>query len=330
MSIGPNVAMFDYQSRHAATQVARDNIFMVIAPTLHCSQGRSESEHTVVGERDLGDARFDYVGLVQRWFDHWLKGVDNGVTREPRVRAYMMGVNQWRTHEAWPPRNIALVPWYLDSDGAANSRVGNGRLSPAKPARSASDAFTYDPLHPVPSLGGQSCCFAVLPGGSFDQAGLEMRNDILVYTSSPLTERLEVAGNIDVSLYLSSDVKDTDLMVKLVDVAPDGRAFNLDEGVLRVRWREGWTQPVFMEAGKAYKVDLPPLVTSNAFEVGHRIRLEVTSSSFPHFERNLNTGGNNFDESQGRVAHNVIHHGAATPSRIVLPIVRSAAGPRAP
>jgi putative CocE/NonD family hydrolase len=324
VSIGPNVAMFDYQTREAANEQARNNTFMVIAPVLHCNHGRVESEHTVVGERDMGDARFDYTGLVQRWFDRWLKGVDNGVTRDPKVRAYMMGSNQWKTYDAWPPKGVELVSYYLDSDGSANSAVGNGRLVTKPPTKRVTDTFVYDPMHPVPSVGGQSCCFAVLPGGSFDQGSVEMRNDVLVYTTPPLTEAVDVAGNIEVTLYLSSNVKDTDLTVKLVDVAPDGRAWNLDEGVQRLRWREGWEKPVFMEAGKVYKVDVPPLVTSNSFGVGHRIRLEVSSSSFPHFERNLNTGGNNYDEKDGVVARNVIHHGAAYPSRIVLPIVRSA------
>jgi putative CocE/NonD family hydrolase len=324
VSIGPNVAMFDYQTKNAATPMARDNIFMVIAPTLHCNQGQVESEHTVVGERDMGDARFDYTALVQRWFDHWLKGVDNGVTKEPKVRAYMMGANRWASYDAWPPKNIELVSYWLDSDGAANSATGNGRLSTAKPTKATNDAFVYDPMHPVPSLGGQSCCFAVLPGGAFDQAGLEMRNDILVYTTPPLKEAVNVAGNIEISLYLSSNVKDTDLMVKLVDVGPDGRAYNLDEGAQRARWREGWEKPVFMEQGKVYKVEIPPLVTSNSFGVGHRIRLEISSSSFPHFERNLNTGGNNYDEKDGVVARNQIHHGPQYPSRIVIPVVKAA------
>jgi hypothetical protein len=323
VSVGPNVAMFDYQTKNAANATARDNMFMVIGPTLHCAQGRSESEHTIVGERDMGDARFDYTGLVQRWYDHWLKGVDNGVTREPKVRVYMMGSNEWKTYDTWPPKGVELVSYYLDSDGGANSAAGNGRLTTAKVTKAGTDKFTYDPYHPVPSLGGQSCCFAVLLGGSFDQAGLEMRNDILVYTTEPLKERIDVAGNIEVSLYLSSDVKDTDLTIKLMDVGPDGKAYNLDEEIQRVRWREGWERPVLMEPGKVYQVNLPPLVTSNSFGVGHRIRIEVSSSSFPHFERNLNTGGNNFDEKDGIIAHNVIHHGPTYPSRIVLPIVPS-------
>jgi uncharacterized protein len=323
LSIGPNVAMFDYQTKNAANQTARDNIFMVIAPTLHCQEGQMESEHTIVGERDFGDARFDYVKLIQRWFDHWLTGADNGVTAEPKVRAYMMGSNEWRTYDSWQPKNVELVSYYLDSDGGANTLYGNGRLTTTRPARALADSFVYDPMHPTPSHGGQSCCLIVVPGGSFDQAGVEIRSDVLVYTTPVLTERTDVVGNIDVSLYLSSDVKDTDLMVKLMDVGPDGKAFNLDEGILRVRWREGWDKPVFMERGKVYKVNLPPLVTSNSFAAGHRIRLEVASSSFPHFERNLNTGGNNYDEKDGLIAHNVIHHSSAYPSRIVLPILKA-------
>ncbi|MFN8573889.1 MAG: CocE/NonD family hydrolase [Gemmatimonadaceae bacterium] len=323
VSIGPNVAMFDYQTRQAANETARNNMFMVIAPTLHCNQGRVESEHTVVGERDMGDARFDYVGLVQRWFDRWLKGADNGVTREPKVRAYQMGANTWKSYDTWPPKDIDLVTYYFDSDGGANSALGNGRLTTTKPTKGSTDAFVYDPMHPVPSVGGQSCCFAVLPGGSFDQGSVEMRHDVLVYTTAPLKERVDVVGNIEVSLFLSSNVKDTDLTIKLVDVGPDGKAYNLDEGIQRVRWREGWDRPVFMEAGKVYQVNIPPLVTSNSFAAGHRIRVEVSSSSFPHFERNLNTGGNNYDEKDGITARNVIHHTPLYPSRIVLPVVRS-------
>ncbi|MEP7344374.1 MAG: CocE/NonD family hydrolase, partial [Gemmatimonadaceae bacterium] len=150
LSIGPNVAMFDYQTKNAANENARNNIFMAIAPTLHCQQGQMESEHTVVGERDFGDARYDYHGLVQRWFDHWLKGVDNGVDKEPKVRAYQMGTNEWKTYDTWPPTSAQAVTYYLDSDGSANSLLGNGRLTTTKPTKAGSDAFVYDPMHPTP------------------------------------------------------------------------------------------------------------------------------------------------------------------------------------
>jgi uncharacterized protein len=323
ISVGPNLAMYEYQAKNAANETARQNTFMIIAPTLHCMQGLMESEHTIVGQRDMGDARFDYTGFIVRWFDHWLKGLDNGVEREPKVRAYLMGANQWRTYDTWPPTNARALTYYLDSDGKANTRDGDGRLTTARPANAHEDSYAYDPLHPTPSVGGQLCCVPGITPGAVDQAAVEMRPDVLVYTTAPLTRPIEVTGPIKVTLYLSSDVKDTDLMVKLVDVYPDGRAYNLDEGVQRVRWRDGYLEPVFMERGKVYAVEIPPLVTSNTFLTGHRIRLEVTSSSFPHFERNLNTGGNNYDESDPITAHNVIHHARAYPSAIVLPTIPS-------
>jgi uncharacterized protein len=333
VSIGPNVAMYEYQSKNAATENARSNMFMVVAPTTHCQEGRVETEHTVVGERDMGDARFEYVALVQRWYDHFLKGVDNGVTKEPKVRAYMMGANQWRSYDTWPPKQAQSVTYYLESDGHANSRLGDGRLSSAKPGRPGTDTFVYDPRHPVPSLGGSVCCFSPsFVGGSFDQASIETRNDVLVYTTPPLAHAVEIAGPVRVSLYLSSDRKDTDLGVKLIDVDADGKAYNLDENIQRVRWRGGWDTPAFMAPGQVYKVEVGPLVTSNAFAPGHRIRIEITSSNFPRFERNLNTGGNNYDERDPLIAHNVIHHGPGYPSSVVLPVVNgtTAARPGAP
>jgi putative CocE/NonD family hydrolase len=328
LSIGPNVAMFQYQTGSAATQVARDNTFMVIAPTPHCEQGRIETEHTMTGERDVGDARFDYVGLVQGWYDHFLKGEGNGITKQPKVRAYMMGANEWRSYDTWPPKQVQYVPFYLASDSKANSAMGDGRLSTTKPGGEGSDAFSYDPLHPVPSLGGSICCFSQsFTGGSYDQSHIEMRNDILVYTSEPLQKTLELAGPVSVSLFLSSDRKDTDLTIKLLDVYPDGRAYNLDENIERVRWRDGWDEPVFMEPDKVYKVDIGPLQTSNAFLPGHRIRVEISSSNFPRFDRNLNTGGNNYDEKDPLVSHNVIHHSARYSSVVILPVVNGSGAP---
>ena len=322
ISIGPNVALYECQTKNAANENARNNMFMIIAPTTHCMQGAMESEHTIVGERDLGDARFDYVGLVQKWFDYFLKSVENGVMKQPKVQAFMMGTNQWRTYNTWPPQEARAITYYLDSAGHANSSRGNGSLTATKPLKDDSDSFLYDPMVPVPSLGGSICCFsASFQGGSFDQAAIELRHDVLVYSTPPLREKVEIAGPIPVSLYLSSDAKDTDLAVKLIDVDPEGKAYNLDESIQRVRWREGWEKPVFMEPGRVYKVEVGPLVTSNAFLPGHLIRIEVSSSNFPRFERNLNTGGNNFDEARGQTARNVIHHSPQYPSQIVLPIL---------
>lgn len=327
ISIGPNVAIFEHAVKNAATEVARNESRMVIAPTLHCSQ-LGATEHTTVGELDVGDGRFDYIGLVQNWFDHFVKGVNNDVSKEPRVRAYMMGAKQWRTYDSWPPKEAHDVTYYLDGEGSANTRFGDGRLATAKPAKVAADKFTYDPMTPVPTHGGGSwCCYSrsVLttnePAGAYDQSGIEMRNDVLVYSTPPLTQAVEIAGPVRVTLYLSSDRKDTDLTVKLLDVDASGHAYMLDETIQRVRWREGWDHPVFMQPGQVYKVELSPLTTSNAFLPGHSIRVEVSSSNFPHFERNLNTGGNNYDEKDPLVAHNVIHHGPQYPSAIVFPVV---------
>jgi len=322
VSVGPNVALYEYQSKYAANGNARNNMFMVIAPTIHCGQSKVESENTMVGEREVGDARFDYVGTVQEWFDHFVKGVENGATNRPKVHAYMMGANEWRSHDAWPPKEVRYLAYHLQSDGAANSLLGDGRLMIAKPATTGSDTFVYDPMRPVPSLGGSICCFGEESvGGAFDQTGIEMRNDVLVYSTAPLEEAIEITGPIAVTLFLSSDARDTDLTVKLLDVYPDGTAYNLDESIQRVRWRKGWDSPTFMQPDNIYKVEIGPLVTSNSFAAGHRIRIEISSSNFPRFERNLNTGGNNFDEHEAVVATNTIHHSPRHPSRIVLPIV---------
>lgn len=322
ISIGPNTALFEYQSTHAANAKARKNMFMVIAPTTHCMQSKVELEQTIVGERDMGDARFDYVGTVQAWFDYFVKGVKNDIVNQPKVRSYMMGANEWRSYDTWPPKKVRYLSYYLDSDGGANSLLGDGRLTTTKPGAVGSDTFIYDPMRPVPSLGGSICCFSdEFVGGAFDQGNIEMRADVLVYTTPPLEDSVEITGPVTVSLYLSSDAKDTDLTIKLLDVYPDGVAYNLDESIQRVRWRNGWESPSFLEPDNVYKVEVGPMVTSNAFAAGHRIRIEISSSNFPRFERNLNTGGNNFDESKGVVATNTIHHSQQYPSHIVLPIV---------
>jgi len=178
-------------------------------------------------------------------------------------------------------------------------------------------------MNPVPSYGGNVCCTGgAIQGGSFDQQEMEARNDILVYTTEPLEEGVEVSGFIETALYVSSDAKDTDFTVKLLDVYPDGRAYNLDETIQRVRYREGYDKEVFMEEGEVYKVELTPMATSNYFDKGHRIRIEVSSSNFPRFTRNLNTGGNNYDEAEGVVAHNKVHHSQTYPSQVRLPIVK--------
>lgn len=323
VSMGPNMALYDYVRDSATEPAVAANQFVLIAPTAHCEQ-RSESEETVTGERNLGDARFDYLELYVDWFDYWLKGEENAVTDRAKVQLYTMGRNEWEFFDEWPPADAEEVTYYLQSDGDANSRLGDGRLAKqSSDARDAeADSFVYDPGHPVPSLGGSVCCFSEdFQPGSFDQASIELRDDILVYSTPPLENGVQITGPVRVILQVSSDVPDTDFTAKLVDVYPDGRAYNLAESIQRARWRDGYDEPNLMNEGEIYEVEIGPLLTSNYFPAGHRIRIEISSSNFPRFARNLNTGGNNYDETEWRIAHNKVYHSSEHPSRVVVPIV---------
>lgn len=321
VSITPNLALFNHVRNNSKDEIIRDNQYLVIAPTLHCAYTRA-TENTIVGELSVGDARLNYQEQIYAWWDLWLKGQSNDFKEKtPRVQFYTMGSNQWQSAEQWPPKDAKMKTFYLDSKGDANTLVGSGVLTRKRPSQDNPDSFTYDPMNPVQSLGGNVCCTGnAVKGGAFDQRIREGRTDILVYTTEALEEGVEVSGFIESTLYLSSDVKDTDLTIKLIDVHPNGEAYNLDETIQRVRYREGYDNEVFMEEGKVYKVDLTPMSTSNFFKKGHKIRIEVSSSNFPRFARNLNTGGNNYDESEGVVARNTIHHSKEYPSHITLPI----------
>ena len=322
VSVGPNLAAYNFVRKTARPEIANQQ-YAVIAPTLHCGYKRA-TEHTVVGERDMGDARLDYDALTYGWFDHFLKGEDNQILQKtPRVLYYTMGMNKWQKADTWPPAGAQPVTFYLGSGGKANSLKGDGALGTAAPGADNPDGFVYDPMNPVPSFGGNVCCTGnAVTGGAFDQRKMEERADILVYTSEPLKEGTEASGPIEATLYVSSDAKDTDITVKLIDVYPDGTAYNLDETIQRLRYREGYDKPpVWMTAGKVYKVTLQPMNTSNFFAAGHSIRIEVSSSNFPRFDRNMNTGGNNYDEAKGVVAHNAIHHSREYPSKVTLTVV---------
>ncbi len=357
VSTAPNLAAYNFV-RNDPTNPHKDEQYAVIAPTLHCGYKRA-TEHTVVGERDMGDARLDYDAMTYAWFDHFLKGEDSPVLKQqPKVKYYTMGINKWQSSETWPPVGAKPVTLALTSNGHANTLNGDGFLRydrakkdpsllkftsdlstrPIKKVDSKKlvdmpDSFTYDPMKPTPSYGGNVCCAAnTIPGngGALDQRKMEGRDDILVYTSEPLAEGVEVSGPITVTYYVSSDVKDTDVTAKLIDVQPDGTAYNLDETIQRLRYREnnngreGDSKVVMMESGKVYKVTLTPMVTSNYFDKGHRIRLEVAGANFPRFDRNLNTGGNNYDETTGVVAHTSIHHSGQYPSSMTLTVVPAA------
>ena len=322
VSVGPNLATYNHVRATADPTVAKQQ-YAIIAPTLHCSYKRA-TENTVVGERSVGDARYDYDALTFGWFDHFLKGENNGLLDTlPRVRYYTMGINKWQTTDTWPPTGAQPMTFYLSSNGDANTLHGGGTLTDRPPAKDVPDRFTYDPTEPVLSHGGNVCCQAnALSGGALDQRTVEERPDVLVYTSEALKEGMEVSGPIELTTYVSSDRRDTDISVKVIDVYPDGRAYNLDETMQRLRYRDGYEKQVFMEPGKTYKVTLQPMTTSNYFDAGHRIRIEVSSSNFPRFDRNLNTGGKNYDETEGLVAHNVVHHSRSYPSSLKITVVR--------
>jgi putative CocE/NonD family hydrolase len=328
VSVGPNLAMFNHVRKTAKNGTA-DQQWAIIAPVGHCSYTRA-TEHTVVGERDMGDARLNYSEIVYEFFDRFLKGVNSGVLDTlPKVRYYTMGLNKWQSSDTWPPRGAQPMTFFLGSGGKANTLGGDGALTMTPPPADKPDLFTYDPMHPVTSYGGNVCCQgnAVVPG-SMDQRTMEARPDVLVYTSDAFKEGMELSGPITPTLYVSSDAKDTDFTVKVIDVYPDGRAYNLDESIQRMRYRDGYDKPLaWMEPGKVYKVTLQPLNTSNYFPPGHRLRIEVSSSNFPRFDRNLNTGGNNYDEVTGKVAHNVVHHSSQYPSQLAVTVVKSSRPP---
>ncbi|NVJ87376.1 MAG: CocE/NonD family hydrolase [Algoriphagus sp.] len=323
VSTSPNIALYNHARQNAISQMARDNQYLVIAPVLHCSYTRA-TENTVVGERSMGDARWNYDEVITAWFDKWLKGESSQtIDNLPKVTYFTMGTNEWQSSDVWPPKDAVMTSFYFDSEGNANTRNGDGKLVSKAPKKENKDTFNYDPMNPVPSYGGNVCCTGnAVQGGSFDQSEMELRDDILVYTSEPLEEGVEISGFIESYLYLSSDAKDTDVTIKLIDVYPDGKAYNLDETIQRVRYREGYDKEVWMEDGKVYEIKMTPMSTSNYFDKGHRIRIEVTSSNFPRFDRNMNTGGNNYDESEGVVATNSIHHGGKFLSRVVLPMIK--------
>ena len=323
VSVGPNLEMYNLVRRTAKGDAANQQ-WAIIAPVGHCAYTRA-TEHTIVGERDMGDARLGYQDIMYAFFDKFLKGVASPVLDTmPKVRYYTMGLNKWQSSNSWPPAGAAPMTFYLGSGGSANTAKGDGVLTRTAPTSDKPDRFTYDPAKPVMSHGGNVCCQGNAVGaGAMDQRETEQRPDVLVFTSEPFNEGTELSGPIIPTLYVSSDAKDTDFSVKILDVYPDGRAYNLDESIQRMRYRNGYDKPlVWMEKDKVYKVTLQPLNTSNWFAPGHRLRIEVSSSNFPRFDRNLNTGGKNYDESKPVVAHNVVHHSTEYPSAVTVTVAR--------
>jgi putative CocE/NonD family hydrolase len=322
VSSSPNIELFNHVRKNAVDPKVRDQQYLIIAPTLHCSFTRA-TENTMIGDLNVGDARLDYNTLLMGWYDHFLKGEKPDYLKSlPRVKYYTIGKNIWQTSETWPPANMQMQTLYLNSNGKANTMYGDGKLSNTKPTKDAPDSYYYDPMNPVPSNGGNVCCTGdAIQGGSYDQRVIETRQDVLVYTTEPFMDGVELSGPIEATFYVSSDAKDTDFTFKIIDVYPDGTAHNLDENIFRARYREGFDKEVFMQKDNVYEIKFSPVHLSNYFKKGHSLRIEVSSSNFPRFDRNLNTGGANYNESKGVVALNKIHHSDKYPSQIKIPMI---------
>ncbi len=282
-----------------------------------------------LGEVNFGDdSHLDINALALRWFDCLLKDLDTGILDEPPVTLFVMGINQWRHENEWPLARTRYTNYYLRSGGKANAGSGDGCLLAEPPGPDEPpDRYVYDPEDPVPTLGGNhSICwgdaFHVIQPGPFDQRPIERRQDVLSYTTPALDRDTEVTGPIVLHLYASTDAPDTDWTAKLVDVHPDGRAINLTEGNIRARFRKSVHElPELLEPGKVYAYEIVVQPTSNVFLKGHRIRLEISSSNFPLWDRNPNTGHKPGQDAELRVARQTVFHAADYPSRLVLPII---------
>jgi hypothetical protein len=271
----------------------------------------------IIGQLDFGLASSgmleDVTGQHLRWFDHWLKGKDNGVEKDPPVRIFVMGANVWRDESEWPLQRAKYRKFYLHSGGQSNTRDGNGALSARLPGDELSDSYLYDPRNPVLSQ--------EMGAGAFDQRPVESRPDVLVYTSEVLENDLEVTGPVTLKLYAATTALDTDFTGKLVDVWPEGPAYNVAEGIVRARFRRSADVPELLKPEEVYEYDIDLGGTSNVFKAGHRIRVEISSSNFPKWARNLNTGENTGSDAMPRIAAQTVYHDRRRASHIVLPVI---------
>jgi len=290
---------------------------LLIGPWPHCKAVSS------LGELDFGkDAKLDLKEVHLKWFDYWLKGKNTNIMEEPPVKYFLMGANKWCTAHEWPPEGVSYVKYYLHSGGKANSLLGDGLLNTGLPENEIADQFTYDPGNPVPFL-----IFDYRPEEEviLDQKVVERRDDVLVYTAPPLEEDLNVVGPIRARIYASSSAVDTDFVAKLVDVHPNDTAVFLTIGVVRARYRKSFEKPAFIKPGVVYEYDIDMSNTANQFKKGHRIRLEVSSSAFPFFLKNQNTGKNIGTDTDSIVARQRIYHNKNYPSHLQLPILKKPA-----
>jgi uncharacterized protein len=302
---------------HAGNEAARNGQRLLITIGGHAGNGQK------IGAVDFGPAaaEFDENTIAIQWYDYLFLGKQNAFSGKP-VRIFVMGENKWRNEDAWPPPNARQTSYFLHSSGKANTSIGDGALSTTNAHKEEADNFTYDPGNPVPTVGGPLCCDTRhLPPGPRDQKEVESRPDVLVYSTPPLDADVEVTGPVTLDLFAKTSGADTDFTAKLVDVWPNGFAQNLTEGILRARYRESTTAASPIEPGKVYEYKIDLWSTSNVFLKGHRIRLEVSSSNFPRFDRNLNTGKSAADDATSVKANNTVLHDSDHPSALILPIV---------
>ncbi len=315
---------FRVMREHGSTPEARQSK-LLIGPWAHTSASNpiGEMSFGIASTAGLLNLQGDVMSMQLRWFDHFLKGLDTGMLSEAPIKLFVMGANVWRDEQEWPLARAVETRYYLHSNGQANSLHGDGTLSTRVPETETADHYDYDPAHPVMTRGGSLLMSAEFPAGVFDQRATEERTDVLVYTTPPLEQDIEVTGPISLHLWAASSARDTDFVARLVDVHPSGYAQNLTDGIVRARYRdfELGTAPALIEAGKAYEFTLDLWSTSNVFKQGHRIRLDVTSSNFPRWDRNPNTGHAFGTDSELVIAHQTILHDAEHPSYILLPII---------
>jgi putative CocE/NonD family hydrolase len=303
---------------HANGEAARQGQRLMIGVGGHAGDGRK------VGEVDFGSSsESSEFELLLRWYDHLLKNIPNGSGQDKPVRIFVMGRNEWREENEWPLARARTTSYYLQSDSKANSAQGGGRLTPQMGRNQLeNDKFTYDPANPVPTHGGPLCCARSLqPAGPMDQRSVEARNDVLVYTTPAFQDDFEITGPVSLDLYVSSSAVDTDFTAKLVDVWPNGFAQNLNEGILRMRYRSSREHPEMMNPGKIYKITIDMTATSNVFLAGHKLRLEISSSNFPRFDRNFNTGEEQANTTRMVKVENTVWHDKDHPSALILPVV---------
>ncbi len=311
--------------RETANEVAKTHQRLIIGPWDHRNQ-EGLYEGRAFGPR-AGALAADITGSHIRFFDHHVRGEAAADAADAPVRIFVMGIDQWRDEQAWPLPDTRYTSYFLDGAGEANTSGGDGSLTVDAPATDAVDVIRYDPMDPVPTVGGRSLppgniAAAALNAGPLDQQAIEQRADVLCYTTPVLTEPLEVTGEVSLVLNVSSSALDTDFTGKLVDVHPDGRALYLTDGLLRMRYRKSLLEPELLQPGQVYEVTIDLGPTSNVFLPGHRLRVEISSSNFPHYDRNTNTGGDIInDVAEPVVATNSVLHGPGHASRLILPII---------